>query len=647
MKSSPVSARLAALAIATMVFAGLGPAQVFASPDSTSPASKSRQANESSNDAPAISNTLGLSEAPDTAATPSVGTSPSPEVLPTPSSSPSTTPSTSAPTESTAAKSQVVSDAGAVMGQAGKNAPQPAATKSRLFSTFAAPTVGEQPSGTEGKPLGLDVSGWQPTIDWNAVRRAGAQFAYVKSSEGTEAKNNFFAQQYNGSASVGLLRGAYHFAIPNVSSGASQARVMLASGGGWSADGITLPPALDIEDNPRVATDGTNKCYGMSPAALVNWVRDFTNTIKASTGVDPVIYTGYYYWQECLGGSNAFANTNPLWIAAYYASSPWMPGQWPKHTIWQYANNYADQNQSIPATFPGDQNVFNGTYADLLKLATTGPLSPQQQIQIAAASNPSVGSPTSGIYCTLVRGGCYQAFVNGAILWNSVTGAQMSTFGPIRDHWGESGYEAGSLGYPTSSKICGLRDAGCYQMFEGGAILWSQSSGAKTSAFNAIRGTYSAHGLENGRFGYPVSDEACGLKGGGCYQMFQGGAILWSPTTGAQPSYFGGIRETYRSLGFENGRLGYPVGDEYCTLRDGGCYQSYEAGSLIWAPGIGTTLSPNGSIRTVWGSLGFENGWLGYPLNSEYCTTATSCRQDFEGGSLTWTSSKGVTVSRR
>lgn len=54
-------------------------------------------------------------------------------------------------------------------------------------------------------------------------------------------------QNYDGATSAGLIRGGYHFAHPDESSGATQATYFLAHGGGWSADGITLPGALDIE----------------------------------------------------------------------------------------------------------------------------------------------------------------------------------------------------------------------------------------------------------------------------------------------------------------------------------------------------------------------------------------------------------------
>jgi len=51
----------------------------------------------------------------------------------------------------------------------------------------------------------------------------------------------------SGAANAGLIRGGYHFARPDISSGATQATYFLAHGGGWSPDGITLPGALDIE----------------------------------------------------------------------------------------------------------------------------------------------------------------------------------------------------------------------------------------------------------------------------------------------------------------------------------------------------------------------------------------------------------------
>jgi GH25 family lysozyme M1 (1,4-beta-N-acetylmuramidase) len=103
----------------------------------------------------------------------------------------------------------------------------------------------------DGVP-GLDVSGWQGNVDWNAVKANGAEFAYVKATESTTYHSSFFPQQFNGAHAVGIVRGAYHYAIPNKASGAAQADYFVDNGGGQTGDGLTLPGVLDIEDNPYV-----------------------------------------------------------------------------------------------------------------------------------------------------------------------------------------------------------------------------------------------------------------------------------------------------------------------------------------------------------------------------------------------------------
>ncbi|WP_298593505.1 GH25 family lysozyme, partial [uncultured Rothia sp.] len=112
-----------------------------------------------------------------------------------------------------------------------------------------------------GGTLGMDVSSHQQNVDWASAYAAGSRFAYVKATEGGYYTNPYFAQQYNGSAASGMVRGAYHFANPRTSSGADQARYFVQNGGGWSADGQTLPGLLDIEFNPY-STYG-NTCYNM------------------------------------------------------------------------------------------------------------------------------------------------------------------------------------------------------------------------------------------------------------------------------------------------------------------------------------------------------------------------------------------------
>ncbi|TFV51962.1 hypothetical protein E4P43_07880 [Blastococcus sp. TF02A-35] len=122
------------------------------------------------------------------------------------------------------------------------------------------------------------------------------------------------------------------------------------------------------------------------------------------------------------------------------------------------------------------------------------------------------------------------------------------------------------------------------------------------------------------------------MRGGGCWQPFQGGTIHWSPTTGAHATD-GMIREAWGRLGWENGRMGYPTGGVVCGLRGGGCWQPFQGGAIHWSPATGAHAT-FGAIRDAWGRQGWENGRLGYPVSGEMVSGGV-VRQNFQGGYIT------------
>lgn len=226
----------------------------------------------------------------------------------------------------------------------------PAASSPTGSKTFAQPDA-----AATGAPAGMDVSSHQGNVDWGAAAHNGGTFAYVKATEGTGYTNPFFDQQYGGSRGAGLIRGAYHFALPDQSSGADQADYFVDHGGGWARGGTTLPPALDIEYNPY-----GDVCYGLGAEDMVNWIRDFSNTVAARVGRDPVIYTSTNWWGRCAGNDSSFGATNPLWVPRYGSSVGQLPAGWDYQTFWQYADS---------GVFPGDQDQFNGPYNRLRTFA--------------------------------------------------------------------------------------------------------------------------------------------------------------------------------------------------------------------------------------------------------------------------------------
>ncbi|WP_446666086.1 lysozyme [Flexivirga sp. B27] len=208
------------------------------------------------------------------------------------------------------------------------------------------------PAAASGRTLGIDVSSHQGNVNWSSQWGAGVKWAYSKATEGTSYTNPYFAQQYNGSYKIGMIRGAYHFALPSSSSGAAQADYFVKHGGGWSKDGKTLPGMLDIEYNPYGST-----CYGKSHSAMVSWIKSFLTEYKAKTGRDAPIYTTTDWWKTCTGNSTAFSKTNPLWIARYSSSPGTLPGSWPYYTMWQYTSS------------PLDKDWFNGDISRVKALA--------------------------------------------------------------------------------------------------------------------------------------------------------------------------------------------------------------------------------------------------------------------------------------
>jgi GH25 family lysozyme M1 (1,4-beta-N-acetylmuramidase) len=170
--------------------------------------------------------------------------------------------------------------------------------------------------------LGHDVCGHQGSVDWPGAVANGAKFVYIKATEGTCFVNPQFAQQSDCSYGVGMTRGSYHFARPDVSSGATeQANRFLNHDGGWSNDGQTLPGALDAECNPYSGK------YGLDAPTMTSWIKEFSDAYIRRTSRPPTIYTSTSWWNRCTGNHTDFGS-NPLWRARYSTQMGELPAGW-------------------------------------------------------------------------------------------------------------------------------------------------------------------------------------------------------------------------------------------------------------------------------------------------------------------------------
>jgi GH25 family lysozyme M1 (1,4-beta-N-acetylmuramidase) len=313
-------------------------------------------------------------------------------------------------------------------------------------------------SAPQGVP-GLDVSGWDGTVDWSSAAAQGAAFAYVKATEGVGYVSDTFAAQYDGASAQGLLHGAYHFALPDRSDGATQADYFVDHGGGWTADGRTLPGTLDIEYNPYGPT-----CYGLGQSAMVTWIGQFRSEYLARTGRYPAIYAGLNWWTECTGGYAGFG-ADPLWTAHYAATVGTLPAGWTGYTIWQYADS---------GVFPGDQDVFAGNPADLRSFAAGDATLPGPH------GWPVLAQGQSGRQVTAVQ---YLLTAQGASL--TVDGV----FGPAT----ATAVRAFQSGHGLSAD--GVVGTGTWQ-----ALAVAVRQGATGAAVQAVQDGLAAHG-------YPVAQD--------------------------------------------------------------------------------------------------------------------------------------------
>ena len=203
---------------------------------------------------------------------------------------------------------------------------------------------------------GIDVSHWQGSINWSKVKASGKQFAFMKATESTTYTDTAFATNWAGAASVGIYRGAYHFARPSTAAGSAvkQADYFVSRVGSFQGAGI-LPPVLDLE-----ATGG------LGVTALRTWTQAWLTRVEQLTGRVPILYFSPSFWETNLGNSKAFTRY-PLWIAHYTTGSPRVPGGWPTWTFWQRTSSGSVSGISGNV----DMNNFNGTTAQLAALANT------------------------------------------------------------------------------------------------------------------------------------------------------------------------------------------------------------------------------------------------------------------------------------
>ena len=192
-------------------------------------------------------------------------------------------------------------------------------------------TDGAQPPQAP-RVTGIDVSAWQPRIDWTQVASAGHRFTYLKLTEGETYRSPTYEAQWSGAQDAGLAVGPYHFAEPDASALDDADRFVDAHKHGFH-EGV-LSPLLDLE----VANS-------LDPARVVDWAWQWIERVEALTSREPVLYTGPNFWRYHLlgAGQRAFDLQSLPLMQAQYAPAPSAMLDAPtwRRWIWQWTGSGA------------------------------------------------------------------------------------------------------------------------------------------------------------------------------------------------------------------------------------------------------------------------------------------------------------------
>jgi lysozyme len=210
--------------------------------------------------------------------------------------------------------------------------------------------------------LGIDVSHHNGQVEWHAVARSDAKFAYAKATDGTDFVDPEFARNWPGMREAGLMRGAYHFGRPSADPELQATHFSSVVGApSWGE----LPPVLDIE-----------VAEGRPAEAVVDWTRAFINKAEGLFGKPFMIYTGGL-WRRTLGDPQVpELGTRLLWTARYGSQPPVVPRTWTRWDFWQFTDGQNGQVTPISGvSSPCDCNRFRGEMAEL-EAIVAAPASP-------------------------------------------------------------------------------------------------------------------------------------------------------------------------------------------------------------------------------------------------------------------------------
>lgn len=196
----------------------------------------------------------------------------------------------------------------------------------------------------------LDVSRWQGSIDWDAVKRSGkidgVMLRVLGSKGGKPYVDPAFARNYAECARLGLPVGGYYYTCAVTQRQTEEELAALKTA--LRGKTFQLPIAIDVED-PRLRS--------LAPAKLSALVAEAAAQLEA-WGLYAMVYTYTNFADTAL--DMAALAAYDLWIADYRGKRPTR-----RHGMWQYTSS-----GKIPGIAKGaDLSVAYKDYAGIIQRA--------------------------------------------------------------------------------------------------------------------------------------------------------------------------------------------------------------------------------------------------------------------------------------
>jgi lysozyme len=161
----------------------------------------------------------------------------------------------------------------------------------------------------------IDVSSYQGTIDWQAVKDSGVERVYIKLGEDGYGIDRHAIANIHGARAAGLTPGLYWFAHPGHHTPKESADAFAALGGDHILGG-DIPPALDLE-----------VAEGLSLSQLNKWKADWFANVDPGIGCRAVFYSFVSFIDAF-----TFYEDRPIWGAHPKTISAAQQARW---FLWQ------------------------------------------------------------------------------------------------------------------------------------------------------------------------------------------------------------------------------------------------------------------------------------------------------------------------